>query len=159
MAAAGEQHGANRNGGSPPDLACHVLHLWVQQLIYDWSFVYYNGQMNADEAVWRFTEVVRRQHLALATERTCCAWLGRYCDVLKGLPLHLPSEHKLERFLTVLARKDVAASSQNQAFNAITFFDRRRQRGQQCVGDGCKWVGRVGALRRPDAAARRPYLP
>ena len=29
----------------------------------------------------------------------------------------------------------------------------------QCVGDGCKWIGRVGALRRPDAAARRPYLP
>jgi len=36
--------------------------------------------------------------------------------------LHLPSEHKLERFLTVLARNDVAASTQNQASNAITIF-------------------------------------
>jgi integrase len=36
--------------------------------------------------------------------------------------LHLPSEHKLERFLTVLAQQNVAASTQNQAFNAIIFF-------------------------------------
>jgi site-specific recombinase XerD len=78
--------------------------------------------MNMNEAVRRLTEVVRRQHLALATERTYCAWLRRYCDFLKGLPLHLPSEHKLERFLTALAQKDVAASTQNQAFNAIIFF-------------------------------------
>jgi site-specific recombinase XerD len=84
--------------------------------------VYYNGQMNTNEAVRRLTEVVRRQHLALATERTYCAWLRRYCDFLKGLPLHLPSEHKLEQFLTALAQRDVAASTQNQAFNAIIFF-------------------------------------
>ena len=84
--------------------------------------MYYNGQMNTDEAVRRLAKVVRRQHLALATERTYCAWLRRYCDFLKGLPLHLPSEHKLERFLTGLSQKDVAASTQNQAFNAIIFF-------------------------------------
>jgi len=78
--------------------------------------------MNADEAVRRITEVIRRKHLALATERTYCAWLRRYCDFLKGLPLHLPSEHKLERFLTALAGKNVASTTQNQAFNAIVFF-------------------------------------
>jgi len=78
--------------------------------------------MNTSEAVWRLTKVVRHKHLTLATERTYCPWLRRYCDFLKGLPLHLPSEHKLERFLTVLAQKDVAASTQNQAFNAIIFF-------------------------------------
>jgi len=77
--------------------------------------------MNTDAAVRRLTEVVRRQHLALATERTCRAWLTRSCDFLKGLPLHLPSEHKIERFLTVHARKNVAASTQNQAVNAIIF--------------------------------------
>ncbi len=83
--------------------------------------------MNADEAVRRLTEVVRRKHLALATERTYCAWLRRYCDFLKGLPLQLPSEHKLERFLTALAQSDVAASTQNQAFNAIIFFYQEAQ--------------------------------
>jgi hypothetical protein len=30
----------------------------------------------------------------------------------------MPSEHKLERFLTVPAYKDVPAGTQNQAFNA-----------------------------------------
>ena len=78
--------------------------------------------MKTDEAVRRLSEVVRRKHLALSTERTYCAWLSRYCDFLKGLPLHLPSEHKLERFLTVLVRNNVAASTQNQAFNTILFF-------------------------------------
>jgi len=75
--------------------------------------------MNPDEALRRLTEVVRRKHLTLATERTYCAWLSRYCDFLKGLLLHLPSEHKLERFVTALAQKALAASTQNQAFHAI----------------------------------------
>jgi hypothetical protein len=70
--------------------------------------------------VARLTEVARRKHRALATKRTYCAWLRRYCDFLKGLPLHLPSEHKLEQFLTVLTQKDVASSTQNQAFNAMS---------------------------------------
>jgi site-specific recombinase XerD len=78
--------------------------------------------MKTDEAVRRLGEIVRRKHLALSTERTYGAWLRRYCDFLTGLPLHLPSEHKLERFLTVLAQQNVAASTQNQAFNAIIFF-------------------------------------
>jgi integrase-like protein len=75
--------------------------------------------MNTDQAVRRLTEVLRRKHLALATERSYCAWLRRYCDYLKTIPFHFPSQQKLERFLTALAKKDVAASTQNQAFNAI----------------------------------------
>jgi hypothetical protein len=75
--------------------------------------------MNTDAAVQRLAEVVRRKHLTLATERTCCAWFRRYCDFLKGLPLRMPNEHKLERFLTALAQNNVAASTQNQASNGI----------------------------------------
>ncbi|MGA2541007.1 MAG: phage integrase N-terminal SAM-like domain-containing protein [Verrucomicrobiota bacterium] len=75
--------------------------------------------MNTADAVRRLTEVVQHHHLAVATEQTYCAWLRRYCDFLKGLPLHLPSEQKLERFLTALAQKDLAVSTQNQAFDAI----------------------------------------
>jgi hypothetical protein len=72
--------------------------------------------------VLRLAEVIGPRHLASASERSYSAWLGRYCGFLKGLPLHLPGEHKLERFPTVLVQKDVAASTQNQAFNAIIFF-------------------------------------
>jgi hypothetical protein len=90
----------------------------AEQSIYNRLFVYYNDQINTNEAaVRRPTEVVRRKHLTLATERTYCAWLRRYCDFRKGLPLHLPSKHKVEQFLTVLAQKDVAASTQNQSSN------------------------------------------
>ncbi len=75
--------------------------------------------MNTHEVLRRMTQVARHQHIALAAERTYCAWLRHYCDFPKVLPLHLPSTHKLERFPAILAQKDVAATTQNQAFNAI----------------------------------------
>lgn len=78
--------------------------------------------MKTDQAVHKMTEVLRRKHLALSTERSYCAWLRRYCDHLLKVPGHLTSEQKLERFLTALAAEGVAASTQNQAFNAIIFF-------------------------------------
>jgi len=77
--------------------------------------------MNTDAAMHRFKEAIRRKPLALAAERRYCAWLRRYRDYLKRIPFHLPSQQKLQRFLTALAGKDVAASAQNQAINAVIF--------------------------------------
>jgi hypothetical protein len=59
--------------------------------------------MNADQAVARLAEVIRRKHLALNTEQSYCAWLRRYCQHIAILPADLPSEQKLEQFLTALA--------------------------------------------------------
>jgi integron integrase len=78
--------------------------------------------MNAHQAVAKLTDVVRRKHLALKTERSYCAWLRRYCQHISILPAHLPSEQKLEHFLTALSKTGITASTQNQAFNAIIFF-------------------------------------
>jgi integrase len=51
--------------------------------------------------------------------------LGQYIAALHQIPETLPSEQKLERFLTHLAcRRNVSASTQNQALNAILFFYR-----------------------------------
>jgi hypothetical protein len=61
--------------------------------------------MKTDEAVRRLTEVIMHKHLSLATGRSYCAWLRRYCDYIKGLPSHLSSEQKLERFLTHPAKR------------------------------------------------------
>src|SRR5262245_59850611 len=81
--------------------------------------------MNTSQAIGRAREVLRRQHKALSTEDSYIFWLRRYMTALRGIPKDLPSEKKLERFLTDLARiHDVSASSQNQAFNAILFFYR-----------------------------------
>ncbi len=78
--------------------------------------------MNATQAVQKLADVIRRKHFSLNTEQSYCGWLKRYCAFIGQLPPALPSEQKLERFLTALARDDVAASTQNQAFNAIIFF-------------------------------------
>jgi len=44
-------------------------------------------------------------------------------EAIRQMPNSLPSERKLERFLTELAQtRGVAASTQHQAFNAIVFF-------------------------------------
>lgn len=70
-------------------------------------------------------DVMRRRHYSIHTERTYCDWVKRYivhfnmksrADLCEG-------ERKVEDFLTYLARdRNVAASTQNQALNALLFF-------------------------------------
>ena len=79
--------------------------------------------MNTTEAIRRLRDVIRRPHKALATEESYVHSLRRYMTAIRQMPNSLPSEKKLERFLTELARRgDVAASILDQAFNAILFF-------------------------------------
>ena len=79
--------------------------------------------MNTTQAMQRLRDVIRRQHKALSTEESYVSWLRRYMAAIRRMPDSLPSEKKVERFLSDLARRrDVAASTQNQAFNAIAFF-------------------------------------
>jgi len=81
--------------------------------------------MNSEQAINRARDVIRRQHKALSTEETYLSWLRRYMAALREMPEALSSEKKIECFLTDLARyRDVSASSQNQALNAILFFYR-----------------------------------
>ena len=77
--------------------------------------------MKTEPAIGKMPEVIRRQHLAVSMKQCYCAWLRRYSDYLLKISVHLTSEQKLERFLTVLTPEGVAASTQNQAFNAIIF--------------------------------------
>jgi hypothetical protein len=79
--------------------------------------------MNAELSIQRLQAVARRQHKALSTEETYVYWLRRYMAALPRYPATLTSEKRVERFLSDLVRhRDVSASSQNQAFNAILFF-------------------------------------
>ena len=79
--------------------------------------------MTATEAITRLREVIRRQHKALVTEVSYVHWLRRYMAALEDIPSTLTHEQKVEQFLTTLAQcHDVAASTQNQASNAIAFF-------------------------------------
>ena len=79
--------------------------------------------MNPSEAIERARAVIRRQRKTMATEQSYLHWLRHYMAALGGMARNLSSEQKLECFLTDLAvRKNVLASTQNQAFNAILFF-------------------------------------
>jgi integron integrase len=108
--------------------------------------------MKTEEALSRIRDVIRRQHKALATEETYVFWLRRYIRALREMPGYLPSEKKLECFLTDLARcYDVSASSQNQALNAILFFYR------EVLG---QTIGNINSLRakRPVHARHAPTV-
>jgi integron integrase len=69
---------------------------------------------------------MRLKHYSLRTERTYCDWIRRYIHfhVLKAREeLLIAPEAKVELFLSDLAvRGQVAASTQNQAFNALLFL-------------------------------------
>ena len=79
--------------------------------------------MNSTQAIQRLRNVIRRQHKALSTESTYVYWLSHYIAAIREMPATLSGEQKLECFLTKLAcDRRVAASTQNQAFNAIVFF-------------------------------------
>ena len=101
----------------------------------------------------RLRQVLRRQHKALATEDCYLFWLRRYISALRKMPKDLSSEKKLERFLTELAlRQNVAASTQNQAFNSVVFFYK------EVLGQP---LGNVDALRanRPVHERHAPPIP
>ena len=79
--------------------------------------------MNLTNAIEGLRNVLRRQHKSLATESTYVYWLRHYMIALNSMPGSFSSEQKLELFLTGLARRrNLSASSQNQALNAILFF-------------------------------------
>jgi hypothetical protein len=70
-------------------------------------------------------DVMRLRHYSIRTEQAYCDWIKRYIK-FHGLKVReelLPAEPKVEAFLTDLAvRGKVAASTQNQAFNALLFL-------------------------------------
>lgn len=110
--------------------------------------------MTSSAAIQRLIEVCRRQHKSLATERTYSLWLRDYCRFIASAKLDpaLASERKLEAFLTMLARqRNVSASTQNQAFNAILFFYK------DVIGQPLKNVDALRAT-RPDHIRYAPTV-
>ncbi|HXF15443.1 MAG TPA: integron integrase [Burkholderiales bacterium] len=102
--------------------------------------------MKREHAIERLRQVIRRKHFSLSTEESYCGWLRRYMLFVRKLRSGLASEQKVEVFLTTLARDDVSASTQNQAFNALIFFYR------EALG---RPLQRVDSLRAKRAAVVR----
>jgi site-specific recombinase XerD len=73
-------------------------------------------------------QVLRVQHYSIHTERSYIDWLMRYVRFhrMKSRSDLFPPEAKIEAFLTDLAvNGNVAASTQNQAMNALVFLYKR----------------------------------
>lgn len=103
--------------------------------------------MNASQSEQLLRNTIRRKHFALSTERSYADWLIRFMRYVSKLPAGLSSEKKLEAFLTALAREEVSASTQNQAFNALLFFYR------ECLGQKLEGINALRAKR--EASIRR----
>jgi site-specific recombinase XerD len=78
--------------------------------------------MKAPEVLKVLSDTCRRRHLSYATEKSYRSWALSYITAIGKLPKAWPSERKAEAFLTGLAKRDVAAATQNQALNAIAFL-------------------------------------
>ncbi len=71
-------------------------------------------------------EVLRRRYYSIHTERAYCDWIVRFVrfhDLTSREQLFEQPEVRVEKFLGYLAmHRNVAASTQNQAFNALMFL-------------------------------------
>jgi len=97
--------------------------------------------MNAFQAEETLRQVIRLKHFSLSTEECYVGWLRRFMRHLGKLPPGLTSEKKMEAFLSALAREEVSASTQNQAFNALLFFYR------DCLGQKLEGINALRAKR------------
>ncbi len=74
--------------------------------------------MKTQEAICKLRDTIRLRHFAMSTEQSYCAWLARFARFIsERCPAGDPNA-KMEAFLTQLARQEVSASTQMQAFNA-----------------------------------------
>ncbi|MGD0174241.1 MAG: phage integrase N-terminal SAM-like domain-containing protein [Anaerolineales bacterium] len=73
----------------------------------------------------RLHAVIRRKHYSIRTEQAYVDWVRRFLAFHAPLPPERLAEPEISAFLTHLAvREKVAASTQNQALNALVFFFR-----------------------------------
>ncbi len=73
-------------------------------------------------------DVMRLRHYSIHTERSYCAWIRKFVHFhnMKSRDDLADGEKKIESFLTHPAvHGDVAASTQNQAMNALIFLYRK----------------------------------
>jgi hypothetical protein len=90
----------------------------------EWETVIPNPKLKLMDQV---REVLRLKHYAIRTERCYCDWIRRYIRFhrMKSRQELVPGTAKVEEFLGDLAVNGrVAASTQNQAFNALLFLYR-----------------------------------
>jgi integron integrase len=96
----------------------------------------------------KLTEEIRTRHYSPSTLKTYRTWARRFQTFTKSKAPNTLTVEDVKAFLSYLAvERDVSASTQNQAFNALLFFFRH------VLG---KEFGEIDGVVR---AKRRPYIP
>ena len=67
--------------------------------------------MTNSEALEKLTGAIRLRPFSRATEKAYVRWLQSYMTAVPGFPAGWSSEQKVKEFLTVQARRGVAAST------------------------------------------------
>lgn len=101
----------------------------------------------------RFTDACRTRHLSIHTERSYWSVVRRfvrYTAAKSEAALVEDAPAKMARFLTAEARRDVAASTQNVAFNALVFLY------EKVLGESLGELPEIPRAKRP---ARLPEVP
>ena len=86
------------------------------------------GQVQSPKLLHQVCNVLRLHHYSIHTERSYLDWIKRYVHFhrMRCREDLADGERKIEAFLTDLAvRGKVAASTQNQAMNALVFLYRK----------------------------------
>jgi integron integrase len=69
--------------------------------------------------------IIKLKHYSPKTLKSYSLWLSKFQAFTKSKPLDMLSDNDIKEFLTFLAvKKNVSASTQNQAFNALIFIFR-----------------------------------
>ncbi len=85
-------------------------------------------QSNITEVLDKVKQSIRIKHYSYRTERTYIEWVVKFYDYLgnirkKDISTYKPQSSDVREFLSYLAvQKNVSASTQNQAFNALLFL-------------------------------------
>lgn len=80
-------------------------------------------QSTKERMLAQCVDLIRFRHLSLNTEKTYCGHIRSYIDWIIAHGRDLPdSRTRVEVFLTSMAHRGCAASTQNQAFNALLFL-------------------------------------
>jgi integron integrase len=71
----------------------------------------------------RLKTAIRVRHYSIRTERAYVAWISRFLSFHKDVSFQTMKADHIQRYLNYLAEtRKIAASTQNQALNAIVFF-------------------------------------
>jgi len=120
------------------------------------KFDFYIGAENTEEGIWlmrlldQVRDVIRKKHYSIRTEQAYVQWITRYILFHKKRHPRYLREKEISEYLSYLATKGrVAASTQNQALNAIVFLYK------QVLGIE---VGELGETERAKTPERLPTV-